>query len=222
MSHLERIRFMPCIICAALRMAQDGPTFAHHIRDGQGMAQRASDYAAIPLCHEHHQGTTGIHGDRSAWRLAKLDELAALALTVRRLVGDSTAEQLEERRNSDQNAKLHAMLNDIAKQVVWHGQKLSAGVWKRLCTAAWLREEGERPVMVPALDGIGVDVIYERTSKLGKRRMSSLILWVEAFGGEHAVKWTDPRWFSVMNVPEANAEVNAAAGRERSHDETSK
>jgi hypothetical protein len=98
----------------------------------------------------------------------------------------------DERRNDEQNRKLHACLNDIARQVEWHGQKLPAGVWKRLVTAAWLREEGERPVMVPALDGLGVDVIYERTSKLSKSRMASLIEWVLAFGSEHEVRWTDP------------------------------
>jgi hypothetical protein len=90
------------------------------------------------------------------------------------------------------------MFNDLSRQVLWHGQKLPAGVWKRLCTAAWLREEGERPVMVPALDGIGVDVIYERTSKLSKKRMASLIDWVHAFGGEHGVSWSDPEFQSQM------------------------
>lgn len=101
-------------------------------------------------------------------------------------------------RNDEQNKRLHAMLNDIAKQVTWHGQKFPAGVWKRLCTAAWLREEGERAVMIPALDGMGVDVIYERTSKLSKKRMASLITWVDAFGGEHSVNWTDPEFQSMQ------------------------
>lgn len=109
-----------------------------------------------------------------------------------------TCPHCEDLRNDPQNKRLHAMLNDIAKQVTWHGQKFPAGVWKRLCTAAWLREEGERAVMIPALDGMGVDVIYERTSKLSKKRMASLIDWVGAFGGEHEVNWTDPDWQSMQ------------------------
>lgn len=109
-----------------------------------------------------------------------------------------TCPHCQDVRNDEQNRLLHAALNDIARQVQWHGQKLPAGVWKRLCTAAWLREEGERPQMVPALDGIGFDIIYERTSKLSKKRMASLITWVHAFGGEHSVAWSDPEYLSQM------------------------
>jgi len=96
----------------------------------------------------------------------------------------------DPKRSLAANAALHAALNDIADQVVWQGQKFPAGVWKRLCTAAWLRERGDRPMMVPALDGVGVDVIYERTSQMSKKEMGELIEWCHAFGAEHGVKFT--------------------------------
>ena len=64
----------------------------------------------------------------------------------------------DEDRSSEQNAKLHAMLSDIAKQVEHAGKKWNVLIWKRLCTAAWLREEGENATMIPALDGNGFDV----------------------------------------------------------------
>lgn len=105
----------------------------------------------------------------------------------------------EEPHSRDQEKRFHAMMNDLARQVPWHGQKLTAGVWKRLCIAAWLREEGERPMMVPALDGVGVDVIYEKSSKLGKRRYASLITWADAFGGEHQCNWSDPEFQSQIH-----------------------
>lgn len=104
----------------------------------------------------------------------------------------------EEPHSDDQRRKFHAMCTDLAKQVPWHGQKLPPGVWKRLLIAAWLREEGERPMMVPALDGVGIDVIYERSARLNKKRMASLITWVDAFGGEHQVEWADPDFRSQM------------------------
>lgn len=39
-----------------------------HIRTGIGMGRRATAFQTIPLCPEHHQGMTGIHGcGRKAW-----------------------------------------------------------------------------------------------------------------------------------------------------------
>src|SRR5262245_58607501 len=76
------------------------------------------------------------------------------------------------RRSLAQNAAIHAALADIADQLHWppppanHAQKFSVLVWKRLSMAAWLREEGERPDLIPALDGHGFDIVYEKTSQL--------------------------------------------------------
>lgn len=96
----------------------------------------------------------------------------------------------DEDRSDEQNKKLHAMLADIARQVEHAGKKWNILIWKRLCTAAWLRETGESAPMIPAIDGNGFDVIYEKTSKLGVRKCASLIEWIEAFGAEHGVRWT--------------------------------
>ena len=100
----------------------------------------------------------------------------------------------EPTRNILQNAALHAALTDIARQVKWHGKDLSVDVWKRLCTAAWLREEGESPEMVPALDGKGFDVVFERTSQMSVKQMSRLIEWVYAFGAENGVTFRETRY----------------------------
>lgn len=93
-------------------------------------------------------------------------------------------------RSSEQNKLLHARLTDIANQVEHAGKKWDVLIWKRLLTAAWLREAGERPQMIPALDGHGFDVVYERTSKLTVKQCAELLDWIEAFGGEHGVRWT--------------------------------
>ena len=95
----------------------------------------------------------------------------------------------EETRNLSQNSLLHSTLSDIAKQVTWHGKKLEPDVWKRLCMAAWLREMGQDPALVPALDGRGMDVVFERTSKLSKSQCKELIEWCFAFGAEHGVQF---------------------------------
>jgi len=92
-------------------------------------------------------------------------------------------------RSLDQNAKIHAMFSDLASQIDWHGMKLHADVWKRLCTAAMLRELGESPTLIPSIDGRGVEIIYEKTSRMSKKMMADLIEWVFAFGAEKGVVW---------------------------------
>lgn len=49
------------------------------------MAQRASDFLTVPLCPEHHRGPAGIHGDRGAFKNARVDELDLLADTIQEL-----------------------------------------------------------------------------------------------------------------------------------------
>lgn len=93
-------------------------------------------------------------------------------------------------RSSEQNKLLHKLLSQISAQVTWHGQSLSVDVWKRLCTAAWLRESGCSPMLVPALDGHGIDMIFEHTSRLSVSQCASLITWVESFGSQEGVRWS--------------------------------
>ena len=92
-------------------------------------------------------------------------------------------------RSLEQNALLHAALTDISQQVEWMGKKLSVEIWKRLCMAAWLREKKEQPMLIPALDGNGFDVVFEKTSKLSTTQCSELVEWCFAFGAEHGVKF---------------------------------
>lgn len=51
------------------------------------MSQRASNYLTVPLCPEHHQGATGVHGlgTKAFERLYKLTELDLLAMTIEHL-----------------------------------------------------------------------------------------------------------------------------------------
>lgn len=57
--HLSRVAALGCIVCRNLGYGET-PAEIHHIRTGQGVAQRASNYSSIPLCHPHHR--TGGHG----------------------------------------------------------------------------------------------------------------------------------------------------------------
>lgn len=79
--HLNELRSMPCSLCGA-----QGPSEAHHVRQGQGMGQRASDFLAIPLCPDCHRGPKGRHGDQQLFRLYKVTEMDLLARTVQRVL----------------------------------------------------------------------------------------------------------------------------------------
>lgn len=77
--HMDRVASLPCMVCGA-----DG-VHVHHVREGQGMAQRASNFLTIAVCPDCHTGPRGIHGDKSIMRVMKLDEMALLAMTIEAL-----------------------------------------------------------------------------------------------------------------------------------------
>lgn len=73
-AHLGRVKALPCAVCDA-----PGPSEAHHIQQGQ-------QYTAVALCDSCHRGPLmGWHGQKRAWAIRKMDELAALNVTIERL-----------------------------------------------------------------------------------------------------------------------------------------
>jgi hypothetical protein len=75
--HMDRVAQLPCCLCE-----HAGPSEVHHIREGQGMSQRAGNMLVIPLCASCHRGPKGIHGDRTMLRIRKVDELDLLNETL--------------------------------------------------------------------------------------------------------------------------------------------
>lgn len=75
---MARAAELGCLICGS-------PAQLHHIREGQGAAQRAQDFLVIPLCKSHHTGSEGIHSRKTFYMRHKLDELDLLAMTIERL-----------------------------------------------------------------------------------------------------------------------------------------
>lgn len=122
-----------------------------------------------------HQGHEVLE---SLWRWAKPRLLAdqRLSLSV-----------TEEKRNVAQNAKLHATISEIARQKDWAGKRWDADVWKRLLIAAWCRTRNEAPIILPALDGNGIDAVYRRSSELTKAECSELLEFVIAWAAQNGV-----------------------------------
>ena len=119
-----------------------------------------------------------------------VEKMRAVVEACKAWPGAFEVEVREPTRNSPQNRALHSALSDVARQATWKGEKLTVDVWKRLCLGAWMRESGRQPQMIPALDGQGFDIIYERSSKLSVKECSELLEWVMALGAELGVRFT--------------------------------
>ncbi len=89
------------------------------------------------------------------------------------------------RRNLDINAALHAKIGEIAARAVWAGKRWDIEVWKRLLVAAWTRANGGPVVMLPALDGAGVDIVFRRTSTMTQAEVRDLLGFIEAWEAEN-------------------------------------
>ena len=111
----------------------------------------------------------------TVWPLVK-----SLTFAGRRVV----VEVREETRSVAQNARLWAMLEDIARQVDWYGQKLTKDEWKDVFSAAMKRAK-----VVPGLDG-GFVVCGQSTSKMTRAEMSEMQTLMEAFGAERGVRFS--------------------------------
>ena len=87
------------------------------------------------------------------------------------------------KRTLPQNERMWAMLTDVARQVKWHGQKLSPDDWKVVFLSA-LKAELR---MVPNLDGNGFVQLGRSSSALSVDEMSDLMALIEAFGAREGV-----------------------------------
>jgi hypothetical protein len=90
-------------------------------------------------------------------------------------------------RTLDQNARLWAMLGDVSKQVLWHGQKLTAEDFKCMFTASLRRQRA-----VPNIEGDGFVVLGDSTRRMTIRELSDLMELIAAFGAERGVRWSEP------------------------------
>ena len=95
-----------------------------------------------------------------------------------------------ETRSLDQNAKLHAMLTDISRQAKYLGAKRDVEFWKGLFVSGWQIATGEKPEIVPGLEGEFIN-IRESTTTIGIRRMASLIEYVQAWAAMNGVVMSD-------------------------------
>ena len=107
----------------------------------------------------------------------------------------NSIEQLEL-RNETQNARLHAAIRDISRQLNWAGQSWDEKDWKILIMAS---KYGQ--TVGPNVFGHGLVIMNNRrSSKLKKTEMSELLSEVMAFGDANNVRFTDPESVSLLGA----------------------
>lgn len=86
--YLGKLVRLGCIVCRQIYDAYEAPdpslqmTVIHHVREGQGGAQRAQNWLTMPLCEYHHTGNGGVHKNGNKIPALKLDEMDLLSLTI--------------------------------------------------------------------------------------------------------------------------------------------
>lgn len=85
-------------------------------------------------------------------------------------------------RSIEQNALMWTLLNEISRNVIWHGRKLPPESWKIMATAALKKQD-----VVPGIDGNFV-VLGSSTSRMTKNEMTELIEFLQAFAVQNGIQ----------------------------------
>lgn len=92
-------------------------------------------------------------------------------------------------RSLDQNAKFHALCEDIARSGArWAGKERDAAAWKVLLVSGHAVATKEGADIVPGLEGEFVN-LRESTASMTKARSSSLIEYTLAFCAENDIRF---------------------------------
>lgn len=84
------------------------------------------------------------------------------------------------RRTEEQNAKLHALLSDIAKQKEFNGQKRTIEQWKLIMVSGHRIATGGIAEIAIGLEGEVIN-LRESTAHMSVSRLASLIEYVQAW-----------------------------------------
>ena len=93
----------------------------------------------------------------------------------------------EATRNNDQNARMWAMLSDVSRSKP-DGLTYTTDVWKTLFMHACGYEV---QFMNGLVDGMPFPAGF-KTSRLTVRQMADLITFIQAWGDERGVNWSEP------------------------------
>lgn len=110
---------------------------------------------------------------------------------VRRVPDGTRVDFTSDKRSTEQNSRMWAMITDVARQLTWYGRPLDPDDWKLVFMDALVRHRKEEVRVVPNIDGSGFVPLGRSTSKLSKSEMSDLMEIIAAFGAQHEVRFHD-------------------------------
>lgn len=91
-------------------------------------------------------------------------------------------------RSCPQNAKFHAMIDEIAQQASHLGAKWDAEDWKRMLVWQFCKDTGlNEGKIVPSLDGTGIVQLGQQTHKFTKEQASEFVEFLLSWGAENGV-----------------------------------
>ncbi|ANO89214.1 recombination protein NinB [Escherichia coli] len=96
-------------------------------------------------------------------------------------------------RKLSQNAKFHAMVADISRQVQWCGRWLKPEQWKVLLISGHAVATKQEADVLPGLEGEYVN-IRESSAQMSVKRMASLIEYTTSWAVEQGIRFTDRRY----------------------------
>lgn len=107
-----------------------------------------------------------------------------------------------DEKTREQEEKYHAMLGDIAEQMLHYTQKLDLDSWKRLCVAQFKADsiannipriaeywQAKQMRLVPSIDGKTLVTLGDQTREFPKYVASGFIEWLIYYGAENNVKF---------------------------------
>ena len=90
-------------------------------------------------------------------------------------------------RSVEQNALMWTRLHQLARELTWDGERLTAHEWKDLLSACLRKQK-----VVRGIEG-GLVFLGERTSRMSKDEMSNLLDLMDAFAAQRGVVFEDRR-----------------------------
>lgn len=94
-----------------------------------------------------------------------------------------------EKRSIPQNAIIHKIIGEVAKQASHVGSKWDIEDFKRLLTHQWAKETGrDAGRIIPSLDGTGFVQLGIQTRKFDKETASEFVEWLYAWCANNGVE----------------------------------